>query len=138
MKFDFSGVEDVESYVSVPAGVYLCRIAEVREGLTRDGASSRWGIRLEVAEGDLAGRTAAWDGLVFSERGLPRAKQVFQRLGFDVSGTLELESADLVGMKVRVQFVLEEREDPLTGKKVTRLRVPYTGYDGVDDDGRAF
>ena len=46
-------------------------IEEVRPGATREG-SPRWACRLEVAEGEYAGRTAAWDSLVFSERGLPR------------------------------------------------------------------
>ena len=89
MKIDSSSIEDLESYVSVPDGTYACRIAEVREGTTRDG-SARWAIRLEVAEGDHAGRTAAWDALIWSTRGLPRVKQVLASLGFDVSGTLEL------------------------------------------------
>lgn len=128
MKIDFSSIEDLESYVSVPDGTYACRIAEVREGVTRDG-SARWAVRLEVAEGDHAGRTAAWDNLVWSERGLPRVKQVLAALGFDVSGTLELHPRDLTGLQARVQFVTEEREDPLSGKKVTRLRVPYSGYE---------
>jgi hypothetical protein len=132
MKVDFSSVEDVESFVSVPEGTYLCRIADVREGLTRDG-STRWAIRLEVAEGDHAGRTAAWDGLVWSGRGLPRVKQVLARIGFDVSGTLELQPTDLLGLKVRAQFITEERDDPLSGKKVTRLRVPYSGYEGMEN-----
>ena len=30
MRFDFSQVEDYESFVSVPEGTYLCRIAEVQ------------------------------------------------------------------------------------------------------------
>ena len=130
MKIDFSSIEDLESYVSVPDGTYACRIAEVREGVTRDG-SARWAIRLEVAEGDHAGRTAAWDALIWSERGLPRVKQVLAALGFDVSGTLELHPRDLNGLRVRAQFVTEERENPLSGKKVTRLRVPYSGYEGL-------
>lgn len=130
MKIDFSSIEDLESYVSVPDGTYACRIAEVREGTTRDG-SARWAIRLEVAEGDHAGRTAAWDALIWSERGLPRVKQVLAALGFDVSGTLELHPRDLNGLRVRAQFVTEERENPLSGKKMTRLRVPYSGYEGM-------
>ncbi len=128
MKLDFSAVDDTESFVSIPEGTYLCRIAEVREGRTREG-SPRWGLRLEVAEGEHAGRTAAWDGLTFSERGLPRVKQVLARLGFDVSGTLDLHPSDLMGLRARVQFVTEEREDPLTGRRVVRLRVPYAGYE---------
>ena len=131
MKLDFSSIDDSESFVSIPEGTYVCRVAEVRQGITREG-SPRWGLRLEVAEGEYAGRTAAWDGLVFSERGLPRVKLVLERLGLDVSGTIDLHPNDLNGLRARVQLLTEEREDPLTGKRQTRLRVPYTGYERVN------
>jgi len=130
MKLDFSSIEDAESYVSIPEGTYVCRVAEVRENRTRDG-SPKWGLRLEVAEGEYAGRTAAWDSLVFSERGLPRVKHVLARLGFDVSGLVEIHPTDLLGRLSRAQCLLEEFEDPLTGRRQRRLRVPYAGYEGV-------
>ena len=134
MKLDFSTIEDFESFVSIPEGTYLCRVAEVRVNSTRDG-SPRWAVRLEVADGDYAGRTAAWDGLNFSERGLPRVKQVLAVFGFDVSGTLELEPDDLKDARARVQLVLEDREDPLTGTHKKRLRVPYAGYERAGTNG---
>ena len=135
MKLDFSLIEDAESYVSIPEGTYLCRVAEVREGQTRELAP-RWALRLEVLEGEYAGRTAAWDALIFSERGLPRVKHVLACLGFDVSGALELQARDLVGLRVRAQCQLEEYENPLTGKRQRRLRVPYSGYGPANGNGR--
>lgn len=134
MKLDFSTIEDSESFISIPEGTYLCRIAEVRENLTRDG-SPRWSLRLEVAEGDYAGRTAAWDSLVFSERGLPRVKHVLALLGFDVTGTVELQPGDLVDLRARAQCMIEEYEDRLTGKRQRRLRVPYSGYESANGNG---
>jgi len=134
MKLDFSTIEDAESYVSIPEGTYVCRIAEVREHSTRDG-SPRWGMRLEVVDGEYAGRTAAWDSLNFSERGLPRVKQVLQRFGFDVSGAVELLPQDLVDLRARAQCLLEEYEDKLTGRRQTRLRVPYLGYESLNGNG---
>jgi hypothetical protein len=139
MRFDFSRVEDVESYVSVPEGTYRCRIAEVREGRARDG-SPRWSLRLEVAAGDYAGRTAAWDALTWSERGVYRVKRVLEALALDVSGELEVVPADLVGLEARVQVLIEEREDPLSGRRQLRLRVPYDGFapleEGVAESAR--
>ena len=137
MLMDFSGIEDVESFVSVPEGTYVCRVAEVREGTTREG-SLRWALRLEVADGEYAGRTAAWDGLIWSERGLPRVKRVLQRFGFDVSGRLEIGSSDLVDRRIRVQLVTEEREDPQTGQRTVRLRVPYLGYEAAPPQDAPF
>jgi len=134
MKLDFSSIEDFESFVSIPEGTYTCRVAEVRATQSQLGVQ-RWGLRLEVVDGEYAGRTAAWDGLVFSERAMPRVKQVLAVLGFDVSGTLELEPNDLVGTVARVQLVIEDREDPLTGVHKKRLRVPYAGFERVTPNG---
>lgn len=132
MQVDFSQIQDVTSFVSIPEGTYLCKIAEVREQVTRDG-SARWAIRLEVVDGEYAGRTAGWDGLNWSERGLPRVKHVLAKLGFEVDGSLELAPNELIGRTVRAIFQEEEREDPLTGSRIVRLRVPYMGYEQNGD-----
>ncbi len=134
MRFDFSSVEDIESYVSVPEGVHDVRIAEVREGRARDG-SVRWTFRLEVLDGDYAGRTAAWDSLTWSERGVFRIKKVLDAFGLDVRGELELDSRDLVNLQARAQVVPEEREDPMTGRRQVRMRVPYLGYTRIERNG---
>src|SRR5687767_9208568 len=106
MRFDFRSVDDVDSFVSVPAGTHVVRIAEVREGRSRDG-SVRWSFRLEVTEGDFAGRTAAWDSLTWSERGVYRIKKVLEALGVDVRGELEIGPDDLLGLRARVQVLPE-------------------------------
>lgn len=136
MRFDFSRVEDVESYVSVPEGTYRCRVAEVREGRSRDG-SPRWNLRLEVSTGEYAGRTAAWDSLTWSDRGVYRVKRVLAGLGLDVSGELEIEPPDLIGREAWVEVALEEREEPLTGRRQLRLRVPYDGFRACEEEGDA-
>jgi len=132
MEIDFGSIQDVESYAAIPEGTYVCRVSEVREGTARDG-SPRWALRLEVADGEYTGRTAAWDGLTWSERGLKRVKHVLDKLGFDVRGRLQLQSPDLVGRVARVQLQTEEREDPLSGARQLRLRVPYLGYASLDE-----
>jgi len=134
---DFSQVDDVESFVSLPEGRYRCRIAEVREGETRQGAL-RWALRLEVAEGDHAGRTAAWDGLVWSDRGLARVKHVLGVLSFDTSGALEVQPADLLGREAMVEFFIEEWQDPTTGRRTERLAVPFLGYEPAEEPPSPF
>lgn len=131
MHYDFSQVEDTQSFVSIPEGAYECRIAEVREGLSRDG-SVRWSFRLEVLRGEYAGRTAGWDALTWSERGISRVKRALACFGLDVRGEIDIEPADLVGLAARVTFECEEREDPATGRRIARLRVPYAGYAPLD------
>jgi len=131
MQVDFSAIDDPETFNSVPEGTYVCRITEVRESLTKEG-HPRWAIRLEVSEGELAGRTAAWDGITWSERALPRAKHVLSQLGFDVSGTVDLQPDDLKGLRARVTVLTEPWEDPLTGRRIVRNRVPFSGYEAID------
>ncbi len=127
MRFDFDSIDEVDSFAIVPEGIYEVRVGEVREGHSRDG-STRWSMRLEVAEGDLAGRTAAWDSLTWSERGVHRVQQVLLALGLDATGEIEIEKEDLIGLQARVQLILEESEDGLTGRRRVRLRVPYHGF----------
>lgn len=134
MRFDFSQIQDVESFVSIPEGSYVCRVAEVRDGVTRDG-SVRWSLRLEVAQGEYAGRTAGWDGLHWSDRGIVRVKRVLEILGFDVRGELELEPEQLVGTRAKVEFRSEQWNDPVSGRQVLRLSVPYAGYSAIEGDG---
>jgi hypothetical protein len=128
MRFDFSSVDDVESYINVPEGLHNCRVAEVRDGRSRDG-SVRWSYRLEVIDGEWVGRTAAWDSLTWSERGIYRVKKVLAVLGLDVKGVVEIEPTDLVNLRARVRVEPEEREDPQTGRRQVRMRVPYLGYE---------
>ena len=130
MRIDFNNVDTDESYASVPDGTYVCRVRDVKEALSREG-SPRWWYRLEVAEGEYAGRTAALDGLTFSEKGLRRVKGVLQRMGFDTSGVLDLTAADLEGVLVRVSVATELREED-SGRRVERMRVPYMGYEPVE------
>ena len=132
MRYDFSSVEDAESFVTVPEGEYRCRIAEVRPGQARDG-SERWRMRLEVAEGQWAGRTAAWDSITWSERGIYRVKKVLEALGYDVAGEVVVDPDDLLELQALVQLETEEWEDPVTGRRQERMRVPYLGYRPVSD-----
>lgn len=133
VKVDFSNVDDTRDYASVPVGEYECRVAEVREREARDG-STRWGLRLEIVSGIYAGRTAAWDSLTFSERGLGRVKHVLATLGLDVDGLDEVQPNEIVGARARV--VLEEEEyEASDGGRVRSLRVPYRGWSAPTANG---
>jgi hypothetical protein len=81
-----------------------------------------------VLSGEWAGRTAAWDSLTWSERGVYRVKKVLEAFGLDVRGELEIDPQDLLNLQARVRVVPEEREDPVTGRRQVRMRVPYLGY----------
>ena len=87
MKVDFGSVENIEDLRAVPPGEYCCLIAEVRESESPAG-HTRWGLRWEVANGEYVGKTACWDSLHWSERGMPRAKYLLNTLGIDAQGCI--------------------------------------------------
>jgi hypothetical protein len=116
----------VVSYVNVPDGTYRCRIAEVRPGTTRAG-DERWALRLTVEDGDYAGRMAAWDSLVFSNRGRARARRVLQALGLPCAGKVTIEPADVEGRTAMVRLVACEYQTA-AGDTVRRSEVPYDGF----------
>ncbi len=127
MEFDFSGVEEGSSLVTIPEGVYVCRVDEVRERKNRDGTET-WGIKLVVAEGHYSGRTAAWDNLVWDEFGASKIKMILRILGFDVSGKVNLEPKDLEGRLIKVKVKAQPYKDPVTGNTILRNRVLPNGY----------
>lgn len=133
MRFDFDSVASDRMFTSVPEGTHVCHITEVREQTARDG-SPRWIFRLVVTTGDFAGRTAGWDSITWSERGVHRVQQVLCALGVDARGEVELDASELIGLRARVRFELEEREDAKTGRRDLWLRVPYAGYSALEDD----
>jgi len=119
----------VSDFVTVPAGVYLCRIAEVRKGTTRAG-DVRWSVRLVVAEGPQIGRQAAWDALVFSHRGRARARLVFRALGLPVS----VMPSSIEGLTASIEIRPAEYKSA-TGCTVRRNEVPYDGWQSASAEG---
>lgn len=126
MEIDFDSSDRTSDYVTIPAGSYLCRVAEVRRGQTRAG-DERWSLRLVVAEGEHVGKQAAWDSLVFSQRGRARARIVFAALGMPTQGKVQVEPGDLEGKQCFVQVRPAEYAAP-SGETIRRNEVPYDGY----------
>ncbi|MBZ0153436.1 MAG: DUF669 domain-containing protein [Planctomycetes bacterium] len=135
MEIDFDASDPVSDFVTVPAGTYVCRVAEIRPGTTRAG-DQRWSLRLVVAEGHHVGKQAAWDSLVFSTRGRARARLVLQALGLPASGRVEIEPGDLEGRTALVEIRPAEYKSP-SGEVVRRNEVPYDGFRSMPTHGEA-
>lgn len=129
MNLDFETSKKVSDFVSVPAGTYLCRVGQVRPGTTRNG-DERWSISLVIAEGQFAGKQAAWDNLVFSPRGLARVRLVFEAFGLPSSGKVDVNPADLEGCTAFVE-VRPAEYAAAGGPVIRRNEVPYAGYRAV-------
>lgn len=126
MELDFDATDEINDYVTVPPGTYLCRVSEVRQRTTRNG-EPLWGLRLLVAEGESTGRQAAWDNLVFSARGRARVRKVFDALGLPANGKVNVEPTDLEGREAFVEIRHAEYRSA-AGAWIKRNEVPYDGY----------
>jgi len=121
--------------LEVPAGIYACRIAEVRPGTTRAG-DERWSLCLVVTDGPFAGKHAAWDFIVFSTRGRCRARLVFAALDVPAKGKVTVGPFDLEGRVALVEVRPVEYVNP-DGQTVRRNDVPYDGWRRLPTAGRA-
>lgn len=130
MELNFDNREEINDFVSIPEGSYLCRIVDVRERQTRN-EDALWALRLIVAEGEFTGRHAAWDNLVFSSRGLNRVRNVFEALQLPANGKVQVEPNDLVDKQVFVAIRPASYQSP-DGTMVRRNEIPYDGYRKVD------
>ena len=88
-------------------------------------------LRLELVHGELAGRTAVLDWLNFTERGLRRVRMVLAALGFDVTGSLDVEPEELLGREAMVRVATQESRRESDGRLLRRSRVAYDGWESV-------
>ena len=124
-RIDFGTIEDAKGYSILPEAGYRCRFADIEETSTQYG-DDMWKLTLMVAAGDYEGRRI-FDNMVFSDRALARVKLICAALGIDVSGSVDLVPAMLLGKECNVTVEIQEYEDS-TGKLKQRNSVPFAGY----------
>lgn len=127
MKINFGQVEDVKDITKLkPEGDYLCKITKVEEKTGKNSGNIFWNLWWKVQQGEFEGQYI-FDKLFFTEGGLKRMKLVLARLGFDVSGEINLEREMLVGKYAMITVEHEKGDD---GKE--RENVPFHGVQAVE------
>jgi Protein of unknown function (DUF669) len=121
--------QPMTDYITIPAGTYRVRIAEVRQRETRRG-NTLWALRLVVAGGEFEGRTAAWDNLVFSPRGSTRVANVYRALGVGEHAGDEVLPEHLVGREALVT-VRPAEYLAADGQVIRRNEVAYDGWEAI-------
>jgi hypothetical protein len=129
-RINFSKVDDAKSLP--PAGLYVCAVASVKEGETRDG-DEMWRVRYKVIKGEQAGKVF-FDNLVFSEAAMPRVKLACKALGIDTTAEVELNSEDILGLICSVRLEPSEYVDK-RGKTKQTVSVPFDGYGPAGGEG---
>ena len=133
MRIEMDEGGDVDDFVAVEEGDYRVRVGGVLEK-RRPESGVAWMLRMELVDGERAGRTAVTDWLNFNPRGMRRVRMVLAALGFDVSESLEVEPTDLVGRQAMVRVTVQESQHAVTLRVQRRNRVPYDGWSPVGGD----
>lgn len=130
MKVNFGKVEDPKELDSLlPEGDYLCQLEKVVEGNSASG-DAMWTLWWKIYQGDGEGRYI-FDRIFFNEKCYPRMKMVLGRLGLNVSGELDLQSAMLVE---KFALVTVKHKLQTQGKNAGKQKeeVPFHGYQSVE------
>ncbi|MDG1048575.1 MAG: DUF669 domain-containing protein [Planctomycetota bacterium] len=133
MRIEACDGTDVDDFVVVEDGEYQMRVGEARSVETT-GGSAAWMLRMELTDGDLAGRTAVLDWLNFTDRGLRRVRMVLAALGFDVTTSMDVEPEELIGREAMVTIATQESRRESDGRLFRRSRVAYDGWGVVDPE----
>lgn len=142
---DWSAIPDVGDFNTLPNGEYLAEVTACEVAASRDG-DEQWNLKFKACGGDHDGE-ALFDNITFSDKGISRCKLVIGRLGYDVSGPLNLDvivwgSEDgsippIVGRRVWVSLAKTTRKIEATGQEVDSIKVPYSGYRRTEENGGA-
>lgn len=120
---------DMDKNVSgdpVPDGVYLCRIAKIRDDRTTKAGDEMWELGMVIVEGEYSDN---WinDRLVFSSAAANRVRMALIAMGLPSEGSFDLEPEHLEGRVVRVEVMIDEYENNL-GEVKSRNEVLFEGY----------
>lgn len=122
---DWNEVKDPEerTFEPLPDGEYLVAVSDVYVTAATPQKAERWGLKLEVCEGEYEGRVI-FDNLywgpahtVKGKQSLQRCKLVCHRLGLEVAGQKTVEPGHLVGKKAYVKTYVDEYD----GKKSNKV-----------------
>jgi hypothetical protein len=122
----WSQVPDSEDFSPLAAGRYAAKITEVDDTRRSSRDDPIWSLKHEVTAGERAGRWL-YDNLVFSEKGMKRAKLVLLRLGIPLVDDKPLKAASLVGAESVIDVIVEDYE-ARDGSMKKRNVIPYAGY----------
>lgn len=131
MRVNWNGVDEAQDYGPVPAGTYLCRVAEAKAATTRYD-DDMWKLTLEIAEGRYKGKQI-WDNVVFSQGAMPRAKLICRCLGLETEGETDIYPEDLRNRTAYVTVTVEEYVNK-DGENRERNSVTYGGYSSAASD----
>lgn len=102
---DFGGIDSITGFVPVPTGAYVLRITEAKVVPTNDGTGRNVEVTMQVAEGELEGRSIGKERWYVPNRAVQDSKKFETTSGY-FKGRLEA----VYGKKIGDSFKLNVRE----------------------------
>jgi len=126
---DFDTVEDV-SFEALPVAMYPVVVADCEFTYSQSSGNPMWTLKLEVAEGEYAGRIL-FCHLVFAGKGLPITKRQLTRIAPDlIASAFNPEDPDVIaqmlGMELKAKVTVRKYE----GRDTNNVRDLFPGEGG--------
>lgn len=119
---DLSGVDENAGFEILPRGIYNAVVDDLEFGYSQNSGNPMWTWRVEVEDGDFAGRKL-FTHTTFNEGGLPRTKKAIMRVAPELlEGPFDpekvAESGVMLGKRLRVRVDIR----PYQGEKRNNVR----------------
>jgi len=124
-------VEDAKEFPLIPAGEYICKVEVIKEKMS--GAGNKvWRIQLNITEGDWMGSNI-FDNLTWSAGTLPRIKNFFRAIEYDVEKKEDVEYIPDMAIGKLVRVVAKVEKGEYKGKATEQTRVEFARYGRIED-----
>lgn len=115
MNLDFTDVKD--GFAAIPAGKYPAKVVECEKKRNKNNDGDYLNIAYEVCDGGEQDGARIYDICSLKPKAMWKLKSTLKALGFDVSGAIDFEPEDAIGLECLVAVKIEQYE----GKDINRV-----------------
>lgn len=115
MNLDFSSVPSREP---LEEGIYSLTIAKAEETTSSTGNPM---LKIEFDVNGVEGNRKLWDNYVLIDKCMWKLKELFDALGIDTEGIVEMDVAELQGLQVNAKVI----QETYNGDVVNRVKKIY-------------
>jgi hypothetical protein len=135
IKYNVKGVEPGQDFdTPIPVGMYVCKISDCKEGVSKTSGNQMVTVELEVIRGEdgkkWAGRKL-WDYITFADSQAWKLSSFIHALSLKESGALDPRT--LIGKKLNVK-VKHETDDEYGTRAKVRSLLPMNGETEEEDE----
>lgn len=116
MNLDFTDVKD--GFEAIPAGEYPVKVVECEKKMNKAQTGEYLNFAYEVCDGGDQEGARVYDICSLTPKALWKLKATLKALGFDVTGVVDFDVADTIGLECIAVVTVEQYE----GRNVNRVK----------------